>query len=168
MWEPKHFPPSDDIEPLLISMHFGNEIRNRKFFKSSTCRYLNEHGPVGCRDLDSLSFLKSLSNDAYFSGCLTTTLLSNESLKNNKTNEYVLCVDLPDELVDYIKKHSHYKVYCVSNLITRMLSASGRFEVAKYMLYLYHNANLVITTRLHAALPSVLFGVPTRQKNQQL
>ena len=36
--------------------------------------YLRRHGPVGCRDWNTVFLLLSAGIDAFFSGCLTTTV----------------------------------------------------------------------------------------------
>ena len=36
--------------------------------------YLREHGPVGCRDWNTVYLLLSAGIDAFFTGCLSTTV----------------------------------------------------------------------------------------------
>ena len=79
---PDRWPPSPFINPLLISVHItnnpepGSEMRARELFARSpqVLRYLQEHGPVGARDHDTLAWLRSFGIDTYYSGCLTLTL----------------------------------------------------------------------------------------------
>lgn len=93
MWRPDHFPPSKDIEPLLISMHISETIRNR-FLENGVKEYLIQNGPVGCRDLGTLQYLQENNVPAYFSGCLTLTLQGNKEMKQNR-KDYILCIDTP-------------------------------------------------------------------------
>ena len=100
MWRPNFFPPSKDIEPLLISMYINTDIRN-KFLQDKTKKYLIENGPVGCRDKFTAEYLNNNGIPAYFSGCLTLTLQRNPKLKRK---DYILTVDLPEIIVNEIKK----------------------------------------------------------------
>ena len=75
-----NFPPTECIDPLLISMHIRPAIK-KKFFTKATKEYLINHGPVGCRDLETLELLEKQKIPAYFSGCLTLTLQPNPKVK---------------------------------------------------------------------------------------
>lgn len=72
MWKPdKGWPPSEEIEPLLISIHFSPLIINEILSKKE---YLMKHSPIGCRDFFTLNALREAGINSYFSGCLTLTL----------------------------------------------------------------------------------------------
>ncbi len=81
MHHPKCFPPSEYIDPLLVSMHFDRTIRSVIAGNRSSVNYLREHGPVGCRDKDTMSFLLEHDIPAYYSGCMTLTLTENRHIK---------------------------------------------------------------------------------------
>ncbi|MBR4196031.1 MAG: hypothetical protein IKQ95_04895 [Synergistaceae bacterium] len=160
MFCPENFPPSEDIDPLLLSMHFAEKIR-RKIEKSRRARdYLISHGPVGCRDESTMKFLLENSIPAYFSGCLTTTLIPNENLRKKREAEYILCVDVSDEVYDYVSQRAEKPVYRLTKNFSPMFGSKSRFEIAKIMLYTYHNAYAVITGNLHTAMPCLAFGTP--------
>ena len=63
---PDRWPPSPAINPLLMSVHItnnpepGSGMRAREQFARSpqVLRYLQEHGPVGARDHDTLAWLQ--------------------------------------------------------------------------------------------------------------
>lgn len=75
MHDPSQWPPADNIEPLLISMHFTNdkELLNNVLSKEGI-EYLTKYGPVGTRDIETLNLLRKYDIPSYFSGCLTLTL----------------------------------------------------------------------------------------------
>lgn len=74
MWHPEYWPPQDEnIDPLLISMHI-TPLRAQEMLKGKGKEYLIKHGPVGCRDINTLEILNKNGISAYFSGCLTLTL----------------------------------------------------------------------------------------------
>lgn len=156
MWKPKNFPPSKDIEPLLISMHISRHIR-KKFLKPEIKQYLIDHGPVGCRDRDTEEWLKSNNIPAYFSGCLTLTLQRNPLIKRK---DYIIAVDIPHEVEQEIKKRTTRPVYNISREISPYFTQEERFQIAKIVLYLYQSAHCVITSRLHAAMPCLALETP--------
>lgn len=163
MWDYKHFPPSSDIEPLFVSFHIREKIRkqlSKKFMKKKVVDYFKQHEPIGCRDTGTAAYLQEHGIDAYFTGCMTMTLLPNYKLKEAYGNKYVLCVDVPEPMVKIIREKSEKPVYSVSRMISPAFKGKDRLKVAKYMLFLYHNAACVVTPRLHVALPSVAFETP--------
>ncbi len=159
MWRPGHFPPSKDIEPLLISMHIRESIRNG-FLENGVKDYLVANGPVGCRDFSTLKYLQENNIPAYFSGCLTLTLQGNKDMKAKRGGEYILCVDTPNYLIEEIKRRTNRPVYDFTNMFTVSLSSVQRIELAKIVLFLYHNAHCVVTQRLHVGLPCLAFNTP--------
>lgn len=156
MWEPQNFPPSKYIKPLLISMYFRKEIRN-KLLTKEVKEYLIKNGPVGCRDLSTYRYLEENNIPAYFSGCLTLTLQRNYNIKRQ---DYILCIDVPKEIEENIKQRTNRKVVNISPLLSPYFLPQQRLEVAKLYLRLIHNAHCVVSTRLHAILPSLGLETP--------
>lgn len=156
MLKPQNFPPSKYIKPLLISMHIKKEIRN-KFLTKEVKEYLIKNGPVGCRDLSTYKFLEENNIPAYFSGCLTLTLQRNYNIKRQ---DYILCIDVPKEIEDNIRQRTNRKVVNISPLLSPYFLPKQRLEVAKLYLRLIHNAHCVVSTRLHAILPSLGLETP--------
>ena len=160
MWEPKHFPPSDSIDPLFVSFHLRYPLRNEKFLNKKVIDYLKAHEPIGCRDKGSAEYMSSKGIDAYFSGCLTTTLLPNPSLKGKYISDYILCVSAPDEVVEAIRQRTDKKVICISRHQNVCTSYEQRMKMAKFALFLYHNAYCIVTVGLHVSIPATAFGTP--------
>ncbi len=74
MWHPENWPPKEkNLIPLLTSMHF-TPITVKEMLNNGGKEYLTTHGPVGCRDTNSVELLKKEGIDCFFSGCLTLTL----------------------------------------------------------------------------------------------
>lgn len=157
MWRTNYFPPEESIDPLLISMCWSKRVQNSKDFTPKIKDYFIKNGPVGCRDEATLSFLRSQQVPAFFSGCLTTTLQGN---RKNEGDGYVLCVNAPKEIFEDTKRKSRYPVFPLSKQIGPYISSIDRFKIAKAYLFLLQNANLVITSNLHSALPAIAFGTP--------
>ncbi len=159
MQEPKHFPPSKDIDPLFVSFHFRYDRRD-VFLTDKVRNYLMEHAPIGCRDTGTMEYFRENGIDAYFTGCLTSALLPNPKLKGRFMSDYILCVDCPDELVEAVRKRSVRPVYSITRMLSHAFTSMDRFRLAKYVLFLYHNAYCVVTPRLHVSLPATAFGTP--------
>ena len=156
MWRPKNFPPNECIEPLLISMHFNPECR--KYILSEKGKdFLKKYGPVGCRDLSTKKWLEENNIPAYYSCCLTSTLIPNENLRAKYPQKYVLCVDCPDKVIEYAKKNSIYPVYSFNKMFSPYIESVDRMQLAKAVLFTYQNAHCVITPNLHTALPCLAF-----------
>ena len=68
-----HFPPSDNIVPLPISMHINSAATDIMLTPESIA-WFKVHEPIGCRDLYTVRLLEGQGIRAYFSGCLTLTL----------------------------------------------------------------------------------------------
>ena len=156
MWQPENFPPSEDIDPLLVSMYIRKEIREN-FLTPQVREYLLKNGPVGCRDLSTLEWLKENNIPAYFSGCLTLTLKRNP---NEVRNDYILCVDTPDEIVEEIRKRTNREVHTITRMLSPYYTSEQRLELAKQVLKLYHNAYCVVSPRLHVILPCLAMETP--------
>lgn len=156
MWDESKFPPSKYIEPLMISMFFRKGIRNHLLSKNSI-KYLKQYAPIGCRDIDCVKWLEENGIPAYFSGCLTLTLEPN---KNIQKQDYILCVDVEERVLNEIRKRTDREVYNIPVDINPLLSYNKRIELAKIYLRLYQEASCVISNRLHAILPALALNTP--------
>lgn len=156
MWNQRFFPPSEDIEPLLISMYIRAAIRDT-FLTDKTKKYLIEHGPVGCRDKSTEKYLQENGIPAYFSGCLTLTLEKNPEIKKR---DFILTVDIPEYIQNEIRKRTSRPVYNISRMLFPICSGFDRFRLANAMLNLYQSAHCVVSRRLHVAMPSLAFETP--------
>ena len=72
-WRTENWPPSDDILPLLVSMHIS-PIKKDQLLTPKGIAFLKKNSPVGCRDHYTEELLKSYGIPAYFSACVTLTM----------------------------------------------------------------------------------------------
>ncbi len=149
MWDIESFPPSQDIDPLLISMYLRKEIRE-KLVRGPVRDYFIENGPVGCRDTSTAEFLNSIGIPAYFSGCLTLTLEPNKDIKKE---DFILLVDVPSEVAEYIEKTSNKPVLNITRMLSPYFDSLSRLEIAQLTLQLYQSASCVVSPCLHVVLP---------------
>lgn len=154
-WPPK----SESIHPLLVSMYVdqADSRVGEAFFSPESVAYLNSHGPVGARDMSTLEFLRKHGVKSYFSGCMTLTLQADPTIEKQ---DYILAVDLPQAVVEMLRQKTKRPVIESSPYFDANMSREDRFQLAEYFLFLYQSAHAVVTTRLHAMLPSLALGTP--------
>ncbi len=64
------FPYHPGIRPIFVSFH----VNRLAMLTDEALDYLRRYGPVGCRDWTTVDLLLSAGVDAFFTGCLTTTV----------------------------------------------------------------------------------------------
>ena len=160
MHAPYQWPPkSGKVIPLTVSMYIDQADSKvlDTFFSDTSIKYLNDHGPVGARDLSTLELLQKHGVESYFSGCMTLTLQRDPSIPKG---DFVLAVDVPQSVVEMVQSHTGRSVIHASPYFDANMSQDDRFQLAEYFLYLYQSAAAVISTRLHAMLPALALETP--------
>ena len=170
MHSPSTWPPPPTVDPLVISFHAAPS----KFRGSWRLDYLREQSrvrPIGARDLDTLALLREAGiEDAYWSGCLTLTLRQSEA---SARADHILAVDLPEQDLAVLRGLTTRAIVAESQLVgashrswhwrlfgRRKLDQTARLAQARRRLDEFASAAAVVTTRLHAALPSLALGTP--------
>lgn len=178
MAETQNWPPSDSILPLLVSFHITHDYdANQKLFSPEALAFYKKHEPIGCRDYYTKQLMENHGIKAFYSGCLTLTLkrsLFNAStprsdkvylvdilykmegrkinlLRNWKRN-WIIEQILPPELLK--------KAETITQILPKRTSEEEKFKIAETALKKYADARLVITSRIHCALPCIAFGTP--------
>lgn len=162
LWH-KNYKFSDRINPLFISFH----LNNPRSIKNDTLEYLKSHGPIGCRDYNTRDFLLKNGVDAYFSGCLTLTL-GNTFKRSLEIDNSILFVDYNKGKNEYIDNtiDNILKLYeeCDIDKITHCrpltYTVEENLKYSHELIERYSRAKLVITSRLHCALPCLSIGTP--------
>lgn len=152
-----NWPPSDIIDPILISIHFTMPFISTALSPENV-KYLMSHAPVGARDLFTLCMLQSRHIPSYFSGCLTLTLTN--SFKERE--DIVYAVDLDEECINFLISNTKFKVQPITHGISQNLvhDQNARLKYAEELLEKYKKARYVVTSRLHAAMPCLAFETP--------
>ncbi len=151
------WPPSPEIDPFFISIHLTDRL-HPIIFSQENIDYLNQHSPIGARDLFTLEILREKNIPSYFSGCLTLTLENNYT----ERNDIIYLVDLDETTVRYVRSKVSSPTFIVTHgkPLLQFLSVEHRLKYAECVLDLYRKAKCVVTTRLHAALPCLAFKTP--------
>ena len=209
MHEPTHWPPVPAICPLFVAFHV-NSLVKEFMLSSQGVDYLKKHEPIGCRDEDTESLLRSKGVNAYFSACLTLTLgykyKSSERngkcyfvdpffiLRKNQKKQIIRnFLQLPfyykkikqlkvkmgrngsiQELLSLVSFYREYKKIFSEELL---MSAEyvkhesenfhklyptdeAKLDYARNLVKMYASASMVITSRIHCALPCLGLETP--------
>ena len=154
------FLPPKSILPLFISFH-----AERREVVDLHEHYFRQHAPIGCRDAPTKGYFDELGIEAYVSGCLT---LCFETCHNRSQEGKTYRVDLPPTgRARYIPDPEvDVNLWPDSIPLTALVEEDmvfdikRRLDLAQKVLDKYRQAKLVITTRLHVALPCRAFGTP--------
>lgn len=155
----KSWPPSLDIDPILISIHFTPKFLPITLSQEGI-KYLKQHSPIGARDIDTLKKLQEKNIPSYFSGCLTLTL--NSSFPERE--EVIYAVDINSDCLRALEKYTRCKIVQLTHGVPltefNATNYAERLLYAEKILDKYQKAKCVVTERLHAALPCLAFETP--------
>lgn len=149
------FPPAECFIPVIIGFHISEESKD--YLLSSSClQYFKQHEPIGCRDSQTMKWLKEAGVDAYLSKCLTLTLPKRPA---EPKNPKVIIVDLPAHIEQLIPPGQRKDAVHLTHELRA--SPEEKLKKARWLLEYYRdNAGLVITSKLHCALPCLAVGIP--------
>lgn len=145
------WPPSPALRPVFVGFHVTSKARE---IIAKHADYLKTYEPIGTRDQGTADFLNSIGIKAEVTYCLTLSLPKREKAPEKGRVFIVDAQDIaiPRELVKGSARITHAVAF-VSN--------ATKLQYAREMLETYRDqASLVITTRLHCALPCIAMGIP--------
>lgn len=144
---------SERIIPVFLSLCILADVLDEQ-----DVDYLKRSSPIGCRDVHTLQIMRKYGIPSYLNGCMTLTLPKRSEAGSG---DHVYLVDVPDSLRKIIPKNIKDGAEIVSP-ICRMADLDCIPEIAAKRLYERYisDAKLVITTRLHVALPCMAAGLP--------
>jgi hypothetical protein len=150
------FPPPPQVTPIFISFHCANEA-----LIASHVAYFQAHQPIGCRDLHTQALFKKHGVQAYFPGCLTLTFDPGPVERVGRyTVDVNTCPYIPPVAVDLSVLGEHVLIRHDVQDAALKTNMAQRLAVARALLAKYQQAELVVTSRLHVALPCRAFRTP--------
>lgn len=155
-WKTKGiFPISEDIIPVFLSIYCSDENMIQHLLKY-------EKSFFGCRDFETCRCIQNAVNadgNVFISGCITLTL-EKRKITNEQNKTYI--IDVPKNFEPLIPiKISKNAIYKTQEYETPEVSADETLKITEQSLEeLKDNAKLVITSRLHVALPCIAMGIP--------
>ncbi|WP_183568333.1 polysaccharide pyruvyl transferase family protein [Mucilaginibacter sp. SP1R1] len=188
MANPTHFPPSPKIDPLYVSIHINSRIKD-VMLSPETIAHFKKHEPIGCRDEYTANLLRDKGVEAYFTACMTLTLGKTFKRDKPNDEIYIVdpmfdsytiseLLKSPVQLLRRIYrrrlKEYNWRENVLNSFFTKELLTKAKyitqlaedapseqgFKIAEDYLNKLRNAKLVITSRIHCALPCLAMGVP--------
>ena len=120
---------------------------------------LKNFAPIGCRDEGTLKIFEYFNIPAYLSGCCTLTL---EPFANITRHGKIVLTDVSPEIVEFVKARTRKNILLASHTLNQpsIMDWKLRRGLVEDLLKIYQGASLVVTCRLHAALPCLALGTP--------
>jgi hypothetical protein len=159
-------PWNENISPIFLGFHLNDYMNSRAdFVEKNMGKLMKNFEPIGCRDRNTAQFLQKQNVNAYFSGCMTLTFDKRERAPQNGK---IFVVDLNKKILkklpDFIKKQADYSITHYYEWDHKPLTDEDAVEFenkAREILEIYKKeAKLVITSRIHVAMPCVAMGIP--------
>ena len=159
-------PWSDHIHPIFLGFHISNNCNGRQHFVNAKVQdKMRPFQPIGCRDRNTRDFLKTFGLDAYFSGCMTLTF---DKREKDPKNGKIFIVDLNKKslkkLPKRIKRQGDFSITHLYKFekypITEDDAKTFESEAHKILNRYKKEAKLIITSRIHVAMPCVAMGIP--------
>ncbi len=154
------FKLSKKILPVFIGVFTGDEA-----IAEGMAKYRNLCQDYGCRDLVTLQLLRQQGLNAYMSGCFS---IGYERRTTEPENGHVYFCDVPSELRTQvptdIMENSIELPTAYREMGTKGYSDDNAKVAKRYIEELIDtlkkDAKLVVTCRLHLALPCISMGIP--------
>lgn len=161
----ENFPAPSLVIPFYISVH----VAKSDFLKIKNIReHFKKNAPIGCRDSKTLWLMLGFGIPAYYSSCLTLTIKPTE-IKNTPKIETIWVDNIDHPIPNNIEQKlntllpqgftmiSHDPLSRFLNFETYV---ADNLDLANSLFEKYANAKLVLTTKIHCALPCIGMGVP--------
>ena len=150
------FPPNEMIYPVFWGFHVTNWNNSWDHFLSPRIiKYFKKYEPIGCRDRYTAEMLENVGIYSFYSKCLSLTF---PKRSKKIVNGWNIIVDVNYTLLpSFITDNALF----VTHNISPNIPEDDKIKQAKNLLSLYKKkAKLVITSRVHCALPCVAMGIP--------
>lgn len=153
------FPTSEDIIPVFLGIY----TTSRAYLKHR--HYWTKFAPIGCRDEATMRAMRKHGYDAYLTGCVTVAYPRREE---GRERHRIFLVDAYSKIEEYMPAEMRARAEHITHDLP-VQAGMSRAEIiadcerqARELLNLYRDeAALVITSRLHCAVPCIAMGVPT-------
>lgn len=147
-----NWPPSDKIHPIFFGFH-SEPVK----VLAHHVDYLHRHAPIGCRDRATMDYLRELGVDAYLSLCATLTF----EPQPNHVDENLFVVDARANIMASSIRRSLPLTHRLVSHNFFNLDLNWRLNYARHLIREYgRTAGMVITNRIHCAMPCVAMGIP--------
>ncbi|GAA1861800.1 glycosyltransferase family 8 protein [Myceligenerans crystallogenes] len=140
------FPFHPNLHPILVSFH----VNRLELLTPEAVEYLKAHGPVGCRDWNTVYLLLAAGVPAFFSGCLTTTV--------NQLFEPRRATGKPAVYVDTPAPRGAATIAQEYDAVRDRSLAENIDEAVRLLSGYQTDYSRIVTSRLHCFLPTWAIG----------
>jgi len=154
-----HWPPAPNLTPLFFSFHV-TPAAEKIICSPQGVAYLKTYEPIGCRDTGTMDILARHGIKVYYSKCLTLTL---EKRPEPVPDGKIYMVDVRKACYAIVPRPLRKKAIQINQGKVRLPSVPPhiKLELAEHLLETYKlTAKLVITSKIHCALPCIAMGIP--------
>lgn len=145
------------FSPKIIPVFLALSLLTDRFSQEEI-DYLKRFEPIGCRDAYTMTNLRKHHIMAYLNGCMTVTLPQRDK---HIEGDKIYCIDIQEELKAYIPPEiKQQAVFTSHTFYQEELSGSPQEKALELLEEYKQHAKLVITSRLHGALPCIAMGIP--------
>lgn len=150
--QPENWPPSRSIIPIFVGFHL-TPAAAKSYLRFP--EYFRRYGSIGCRDHGTRQMLLDARLEAHLTYCPTLTFPARDRRPRTGT------VFIVDGRGLAIPRAIRKNALEISHVIPKFYSPSTKMAMATELLDAYRTqATLVITTRIHSALPCIAMGIP--------
>ncbi len=145
--QPFNLVPVIPLPSQYLPIFFSFHLRYPEHLTEAYIDYLKRFAPIGCRDIATRDLLMNQGVDAFFSGCVTTTL------------SFAGEVEPSNEMLD-VEAHMKPSAIHITHIGEEFKNRSfdDNIETSLALLRRFRNAKKVITSRLHCYLPTRALG----------
>lgn len=161
-WSNKHILFKMDryktIKPIMVSIFVDGLWETVKKEVKKPNQYFEKFAPIGTRDLVTMRSFMRENISSKFTGCMTLWL-QNPHKQPRKTKNIIYLVDVPRLMKPVLSVRDH-NIVDVGHYYNESIDLIHKFKFAYSLLHKYAEAKVIVTTRLHVALPCVGLGTP--------
>jgi len=140
-----------EIHPIFLAIHMANVNHDNP----EKLEQLRRFGPVGCRDHQALKECREHNVDAYFAGC-PTILCEPDGVQQDID---ILLIDFNPRTLPPLPERRIIR-YSSNMKIPRNTTFAERSEMCLRRWNLLSRSRLIVTSKLHAAMPAIGMGRP--------
>ena len=153
------FPTSPDIEPVFLALYCTSPLylKRKQFWM--------DNEPIGCRDEATARAMRKHGYNAFLAGCMTVLFPRRQNVPSHPVTFLVdahpgVEKHIPEALKKNVVRITHdVPVNPAANSLETALKCT---RLAREIYDRYRDeAGLVITSRLHCAVPCMAMGIPT-------
>lgn len=155
-----NWPPSPAVKPVFFAFHVTPQAQ-KVVCTPENIEYLKQWQPIGCRDRGTMEALGKHGVEVYYSRCVTLTFPRREQEPEDGGQVFICGVG--PRARSAIPRALRKKAITVDQAKVRLpiTDTQLKLAMAAELLEQYRKrARLVITSKIHCAMPCIAMGIP--------